>query len=103
MISVVTICMIITLDSFWTVAARSLRVVLWWVKQLFAFYMTNSTLLSVSRPHASLWSYVMLCGLVLGLLGIVTDRKVSDLDSEYKSEPLLTERLFKGMSTGKYI
>lgn len=74
-ISAITVGLILMVDSFWTVAARSARVVFWWLRQLPMFYMTSSTLLSVSRPHASFWSFGMVCGLVLGLGAIVVDRK----------------------------
>lgn len=83
-ISLVTCGLILTVDSFWTVAARSLRVVLWWSRQLLIFYMTSSTLLSVSRPHASMWSSVMLSGLVLAVAAVVTDIR-SDNELEQKA------------------
>jgi hypothetical protein len=96
-ISMVTTGLIMTIDSFWTVAARSLRVVLWWSRQLVIFYMTSSTLLSVSRPHASMWSSVMLSGLVLGIAAVVTDLRPND-DVEQKNG-----LLSRDASMGKYI
>jgi hypothetical protein len=95
--SMVTCGLIMTIDSFWTVAARSLRVVLWWSRQLLVFYMTSTTLLSVSRPHASMWSSVMLSGLVLGVAAVVTDIRSND-DADQKSA-LIT----RDVSMGKYI
>lgn len=74
-ISAVTVGMILTMNSFWAVAAHSLRVVFWWSRHLQLFYLTSTTLLSVSRPHASLWSFIMVCGITLGLTAFFTDRR----------------------------
>jgi hypothetical protein len=94
-LSAITVGLIMMLDSFWAVAARSLRVVFWWVRQLPTFYMTSTTLLSVSRPHASLWSLVMLGGIVLGTTALLADRTPCSNLSD-KSAP-------KGAGIGRYV
>jgi hypothetical protein len=74
-LSGVNVGLIYTTDSFWAVAARGLRAVFWWSRELAMFYLTSSTYLSVARPNASLWSFVMLCGVTMGLAAIVSDRR----------------------------
>lgn len=95
-LSAITVGLILMLDSFWAVAARSLRVVFWWMRQLPAFYLTSSTLLSVSRPHASLWSLVMLGGIALGTTALLTDRTPS-------CESLEDKPLCKGAGIARYV
>jgi len=96
-ISMVTVGLILTVDSFWAVAARSLRVVFWWARQLQLFYLTSSTMLSVARPHASLWSFVMVCGILLGFTAFVTDRRQPEDIPEDKYLLASSERV------GKYV
>merc|ERR1719502_2204953 len=101
--SSITVGMILMVDSFWAVAARSLRVVFWWLRQLAVFYMTSSTLLSVARPHASLWSFVMISGIVLGMGAMLTDkRQAQDLEDKLllSSEQHLAA---KGLGMAKYV
>jgi hypothetical protein len=74
-LSVITVGLICTLDSFWTVSARCLRVVFWWARELIVFYFTSNTLLSVARPHASLWSFIMLCGVCIGCTAFYSDTR----------------------------
>lgn len=104
-ISAVTVGLILTMDSFWAVAARSLRVVFWWARQLQLFYVTSSMLLSVARPHASLWSFVMLCGIVLGLAALVTDSRQTEDPNEDKALLIPSESSLeaKGLGMGKYV
>jgi len=102
-LSAITVALIWMVDSFWAVAARSLRVVFWWIKQLPLYYFTSGTLLSVSRPHASLWCFVMVCGIVLGISAVVTDRKPLEETSEDKYSGSLSERLTKGLGMGRYV
>merc|ERR1712118_500306 len=59
-------------------ALRSLRVALIWSQMLFFYYFSNDTLLSISNPHQSFWSFVMLCGLMLAGLAVVADRRSDD-------------------------
>jgi len=79
-ISLVTVGLILLVDSFWTVALRSLRVVFWWGQEVFLFYTGcgGSVMLSISHPHASLWSVVMLCGLGLIAVAAYKDRRADD-------------------------
>merc|ERR1719389_740526 len=103
-LSATTVGMICMVDSFWTVAARSLRVVFWWGRQLLVFYMTSSTFLSIARPHASLWSFVMMGGILLGLAAVVTDQR-EVLDAPEDKLLLSSERnaATKGVGMGKYV
>jgi len=69
--------LICTVDSFWAVAMRSMRVVYWWLRQLTSFYtLSGGMLLSVARPHASFWSFMMLLGLVLAAFAVCTDQRL---------------------------
>lgn len=103
-ISAVTVGLVLNTDSFWAVAARSVRVVFWWCRQLLAFYITSGTLLSVARPHASLWSFVMVCGIVLGFISFITDHRQTEDVPEDKS--LLASEggsTAQGLGMGKYV
>jgi len=71
----VWIGLIYTVDSFWAVGLRSMRVVFWWLKELFFFYILSDSLLSMARPHASLWSFVMLCGIGLVASSMAIDQR----------------------------
>merc|ERR1719198_68110 len=73
--SLVTVGLINVVDSFWTVATHSTRVIFWWLRELVYFYLTSTTLLSVARPHASIWSFMMLCGLFLMVGGLLADKR----------------------------
>lgn len=84
--SLVTVGLICLSDSFWAIAARSFRVVLWWAQELFLFYMSGSTLLSVARPDASWWSFVMLFGVLLAAGSLMNDKKEVELDAGTKEE-----------------
>lgn len=75
LISSVTLALISLVDSFWTVALRSLRVAYYWFKMLFFFYFASDTLLSIAQPHQALWSFAMLLGLVLVGVAVVIDQK----------------------------
>lgn len=102
-LSAITVALILTVDSFWAVAARSLRVVFWWVRQLPYFYLTSNTLLSVSRPHASLWSFVMVCGICLGMAAVIKDRRQNLEDADQaKLSGALPDRA-KGLGMGRYV
>jgi len=104
-ISAVTVGLILTTGSFWTVAARSLRVIFWWFRQLLHFYLTSTTLLSVARPHASLWSFVMVWGLVLAFTAVATDyREVEEVPEEKSSStPSESTSIANGSIAGKYV
>lgn len=88
-ISLVSIGLIKVLDSFWAVALRSMRVVFWWLHQLILFYFASAAhqtamSLSISRPHASLWSFAMFCSCVVITGAILLDEKQKDT-SELKA------------------
>jgi hypothetical protein len=72
-ISGVTAALIYVTDSFWAVAARGLRAIFWWYKELAYFYLASNSYLSIARPNASVWSFVMLCGVGMGIGAVVTD------------------------------
>merc|ERR1719476_292399 len=66
--------LIYTVNSFWAVSLRAMRVVFWWCKVLFMFYFTSGAgLLSTSLPKESFWSFVMFCGLVLMVAAICAE------------------------------
>lgn len=102
-ISAVGVGLILMTDSFWAVAARSLRVVFWWVRQLPFFYVSSGTLLSVARPHASLWSFVMVCGIVLGFSALILDSKPSEEVVQVKRPSSFSEPFGQGMSRARYV
>lgn len=77
-LSAVTVALVCVTDSFWAVAMKSMRVVYWWVQELLLFYFLSDTLLSIARPRASLWGFVMLCGTSLAASALCADRKEED-------------------------
>lgn len=89
LISSVTVALISMVDSFWAVAIRSLRVVYWWFRELMVFYFVSDTLLSVARPHASIWGFVMFLGVVLAATSMYTDCQQQEKESE--SQPLIKQ------------
>lgn len=93
-LSAVTVGLILSMNSFWAVAACCLRVVFWWLRNLQLFYITNTSLLSVARPHASMWSFVMVSGIILGLgAWIVDSRHIEDDFHEKSSMKLANQHL----------
>jgi hypothetical protein len=82
-ISAITVGVILMVDSFWAVALRALRLVYWWLQQVWWFYagaaMAGQNIsMSLACPHASQWTFVTLCGFALALAAIYTDRKAED-------------------------
>eukprot|EP00746_Dinoflagellata_sp_MGD_P014912 gnl/MRDRNA2_/MRDRNA2_132897_c0_seq1.p1 gnl/MRDRNA2_/MRDRNA2_132897_c0~~gnl/MRDRNA2_/MRDRNA2_132897_c0_seq1.p1 ORF type:complete len:406 (-),score=54.27 gnl/MRDRNA2_/MRDRNA2_132897_c0_seq1:3-1220(-) len=73
--SAIWIGLIYMVDSFWAVSLRSMRVVWWWLKELVFFYIFSDTLLSVGKPNASLWSFLMFCSVVLVATSMVIDQR----------------------------
>lgn len=71
--SAVSLMLVYLLGSFWAVALRGLRVVFWSSCQIVAFYMSTTTLLSVTHPTISFWSLIMLCGFLIFVGAISTD------------------------------
>jgi len=82
--SALSITLIYMVDSFWTIALRSLRVALWAVGLLVSFYMAHKGVpVSVLCPRTSLWSFVLLCSFLLGAAAVYTDRvPVAEHDTE---------------------
>lgn len=71
----VCILLVSITNSFWAVALRALRVVVWGA-QMLAMYSIGSPLpLSIACPHSSLWAFVMTCGTCLAVAAIYTDRR----------------------------
>jgi hypothetical protein len=85
-ISGITAALIYTTDSFWAVAARGLRAIFWWYKELAYFYFASNSYLSIARPNASVWSFVMLCGVAMGVAALVAD--IKELDVQRKKDGL---------------
>merc|ERR1719310_569630 len=81
--SALAVGLIYTVNSFWAVALRSLRVVFWWCRVLAVFYFTSgSDLLSTSLPNESYWSFVMFCGLCFVVAAICAETRPSDSVAE---------------------
>merc|ERR1719401_3235183 len=83
MISAIGIGVTLMTDSFWAVSLRALRVVYWWLQQLWWFYAGaaiagENISVSLTCPHSSIWSFVMLCGFSLAAAAIYLDRKAED-------------------------
>jgi hypothetical protein len=77
--------LIYSVNSFWAVSLRSLRVVFWWCRVLFIFYFTSGAdLLSTSLPTESYWSFVMFCGLILMVAAIFAETRAKELVPEGK-------------------
>lgn len=84
--SVVCIMSIMAVDSFWTIALRALRVIMWAMAALSHFYMAGPGIaLSIASPSTSFWSFVICCGAGLAAAAIYTDRKADDDLSEDKN------------------
>lgn len=103
-ISAITAGLISMVDSFWTVSARSLRVVFWWIRQLPAFYLSSDMLLSVAHPHASLWSFGMVCGLAVGISALLIDHRPlqESTRDKHSRSPFEQSELPKGLGMGRY-
>lgn len=65
--------LIYTLNSFWAVALRSLRVCMWWGRILIILWFSRGGMLSTTMPNESLWSFVMFCGVCFMVGGIYAD------------------------------
>lgn len=71
--------LIYTVNSFWAVSLRSLRVVFWWCRVLFIFYFTSGAdLLSTSLPNESYWSFVMFCGLIFMVAAVFAESRSTE-------------------------
>lgn len=65
-------------DSFWAVALRALRVVVWGISMLWGFLLHPEIPLSIACPYSSFWSFVIATSVMVVGAAIYTDRK--DLD-----------------------
>lgn len=87
--SAVSLALIGMMDSFWAVAMKSFKAVLWWCGQLFHMYLLNpSMVLSVSKPHSSFWGFVMMGGCLLVGVAAVIDASASrdnQMENKYLS------------------
>lgn len=73
--SALCITLIHIVDSFWTIALRALRVVLWALSMLGTFYLSSPGMpVSIACPRTSLWAFVLLCGFLLGAGAAYSDR-----------------------------
>jgi hypothetical protein len=80
-----------TVNSFWAVALRSLRVIFWWIRVLIIFYYTSGAdLLSTSLPNESFWSFVMFCGLGIMVGAICAETSTDDTVEEPRSDKPLS-------------
>merc|ERR1719272_368594 len=86
--------LIYIVDSFWAVALRSMRVVFWWLKELVMFYIFSDTTLSLAHPNASLWSFVMFCGIGLVVTSMVVDRRHVDAMDDAQADKQFMARQF---------
>lgn len=74
----VTLQIISMTDSFWGVALKSTRVIYWQMYALYVFYANSSIPYSVARPRSSLWSFVLVCGIVLCAAAVYSDPQKKD-------------------------
>lgn len=86
LLSVVGLAMIGMLDSFWAVSLRNLKVVLWWVSKLARVFFFSEVVLSIDKPNASFWGFVMLCGVCLVGAAAAIDSNAKDPIMEAKTD-----------------
>jgi len=68
----VNLALIGMLDSFWAVALRSLKAAFWWCGQLAHMYFLSSVVLSIQKPDASFWGFIMMAGcLLMGVAAVI--------------------------------
>jgi len=68
----VNLALIGMLDSFWAVALRSLKAGFWWCGQLAHMYFLSSVVLSIQKPDASFWGFIMMAGcLLMGVAAVI--------------------------------
>jgi hypothetical protein len=67
------------LDSFWAVSLRSFKAVYWWCGQLAYMFFFDREVLSIDRPNASFWAFIMFCGVLLVGAAAVTDAMAPNL------------------------
>lgn len=86
--SLLGITLIHLVDSFWMVTLRAARVLFWALCILATFYTSNRRGLpmSVASPWGSFWSFMMMCGALLGAAAIYKDHVYTPEESPDKSE-----------------
>jgi hypothetical protein len=84
--SIVCNMLIQVADSFWAIALRPLRVVLWGLVALLDFYILSDFTLSITNPRASWWSFVIVCGCGLAAAAIYTDQSIEDSSRSIKAD-----------------
>jgi len=89
----VTVLLVRKLDSFWAVALHSMRVVYWWTWQLVMFYVGSNSLLSVSHPKTSGWSFGMMAGLGLLAYAMYADTRFTSASVKRGSSDANASRL----------
>lgn len=65
-------------DSFWAIALRPIRVVLWGMVALMDIYMSSEVALTITSPRSSWWSFVIVCGCGLAAVAIYADQAIED-------------------------
>jgi hypothetical protein len=90
-----SVALIYTVNSFWAVSLRSLRVVFWWCRVLCIFYFTSGAdLLSTSLPNESYWSFVMFCGLAFMAAAICAETR-SEAVLENEKKPATEKKIIR--------
>jgi hypothetical protein len=85
--SVLSITLIHIIDSFWMMVLRCLRVAFAALSLLIYFYMSGPGLpVSIACPRSSLWSFVLVCGLMMMAASAVSDRVAAPDDRQ--QEPI---------------
>jgi len=81
--SVLSITLIHIIDSFWMMVLRCLRVAFAALSLLIYFYMSGPGLpVSIACPRSSLWSFVLVCGLMMMAASAVSDRVAAPDDRQ---------------------
>jgi len=71
----VCILLISMTNSFWAVALRALRVVIWGGQMLMLYSLGAPLPLSIACPHSSFWALILTGGTFLAMAAIYTDRQ----------------------------
>mmetsp|Transcript_81205 Transcript_81205/g.143850 ORF Transcript_81205/g.143850 Transcript_81205/m.143850 type:complete len:409 (-) Transcript_81205:67-1293(-) len=68
-------------NSFWSVALRALRVVIWGGQMLTLYSLGSPLPLSIACPHSSLWALVLTSGTFLAMVAIYRDMRSQEEDT----------------------
>lgn len=98
--AVAGIALIAFVGSFWAVAMRCGKVVYWWCAELFFFFIFSHQSLSIYRPNASVWSFVMFTGAAIAAIAITNDQ-----GAQIHVEPQFPEKSMPlaGFAAGKEV